>query len=134
MRVGSPHRGIKVNSRECSPLMRNTQIDREKRAHDHDGHGFHFQRSFSTPEQPEMSSGGLLPMLSAPGSTRLSLPDLSPAVTLYQDFVIGATAFAMTWAGMVFGARIGTGRGRRVGIAGELILIGIGIRILWEHL
>jgi putative Mn2+ efflux pump MntP len=63
----------------------------------------------------------------------LSLALLDTAI-LYPSVVIGVTAFAMTWAGMVFGARIGACLGRRVGIAGGLILIGIGIRILWEHL
>ena len=63
----------------------------------------------------------------------LSLALLDTAI-LYPSVVIGVTAFAMTWAGMVFGARIGACLGRRVGIAGGLILIGIGIRILWGHL
>ncbi|OPY91548.1 MAG: manganese efflux pump MntP [Syntrophaceae bacterium PtaU1.Bin231] len=40
----------------------------------------------------------------------------------------------MTWAGVVFGGRVGTWMGRKVEIAGGLILIGIGVRILIEHL
>ncbi|HQF75315.1 MAG TPA: manganese efflux pump MntP family protein [Syntrophales bacterium] len=63
----------------------------------------------------------------------LSLALLDASI-LYPSVVIGVTAFAMTWAGMVFGGRIGTFLGRKVEIAGGLILIGIGIRILWEHL
>ncbi|NPV04110.1 MAG: manganese efflux pump [Syntrophaceae bacterium] len=63
----------------------------------------------------------------------LSLALVGGAI-LYPSAVIGVTAFAMTWAGMVFGGRIGTWLGRKVEIAGGLILIGIGVKILWEHL
>jgi len=63
----------------------------------------------------------------------LSLALVGETIVL-PSVVIGVTAFAMTWAGMVSGGRIGTFLGRKVEIAGGLILIGIGIRILWEHL
>ena len=63
----------------------------------------------------------------------LSLALLDAAI-LYPSIVIGVTAFAMTWAGMVFGGRIGSWLGRKVEIAGGLILIGIGVKILLEHL
>lgn len=63
----------------------------------------------------------------------LSLALVGEAI-MYPSAVIGVTAFAMTWAGMVFGGRVGTWMGRKVEIAGGLILIGIGVRILIEHL
>jgi putative Mn2+ efflux pump MntP len=48
--------------------------------------------------------------------------------------VIGIVAFTMTWVGMVTGEKAGTYLGKKVEIAGGLILIGIGIKILVEHL
>jgi putative Mn2+ efflux pump MntP len=63
----------------------------------------------------------------------LSLALLDAAI-LYPSTVIGVTAFAMTWAGLVFGGRIGSWLGRKVEIAGGLILIGIGVKILIDHL
>jgi len=63
----------------------------------------------------------------------LSLALLDAAI-LFPSAVIGVTAFAMTWAGMVCGGKIGAWLGRKVEIAGGLILIGIGVRILLEHL
>lgn len=63
----------------------------------------------------------------------LSLALVGEAI-LYPSAVIGVTAFAMTWAGMVFGGRIGTRLGRKVANVGGCILIGIGVRILIEHL
>lgn len=63
----------------------------------------------------------------------LSLALLDAAI-LYPSIVIGITALAMTWVGMVFGGRIGSWLGRKVEIAGGLILIGIGVKILVEHL
>jgi manganese efflux pump family protein len=47
---------------------------------------------------------------------------------------IGVVAGSMTVIGMVLGRRIGTGWGRRVELLGGLILIGIGLKILIEHL
>ncbi|OPY91611.1 MAG: putative manganese efflux pump MntP [Syntrophaceae bacterium PtaU1.Bin231] len=63
----------------------------------------------------------------------LSLALVGEAIVL-PSVVIGVTAFAMTWAGMVFGGRIGAWLGRKVEIAGGLILIGIGVKILFDHL
>lgn len=63
----------------------------------------------------------------------LSLALVREAIVL-PSVVIGVTAFAMTWAGMVFGGRIGAWLGRKVEIAGGLILIGIGVKILVDHL
>jgi len=62
----------------------------------------------------------------------LSLAFLGEAILL-PSVVIGIAAFAMTWAGMVFGAKAGKLFGEKVGVAGGAILIAIGIKILIEH-
>jgi putative Mn2+ efflux pump MntP len=43
-------------------------------------------------------------------------------------------AAAFTTVGMLLGRRIGTIWGRRVAILGGLVLIGIGVKIVIEHL
>lgn len=48
--------------------------------------------------------------------------------------IIGLVAAAMTLIGMVFGKRLGTRFGRRMELIGGIILIGIGIKIVIEHL
>ena len=48
--------------------------------------------------------------------------------------VIGLVASALTVTGMVLGRRIGARWGPRVERAGGVILIGIGLKILLEHL
>jgi putative Mn2+ efflux pump MntP len=53
---------------------------------------------------------------------------------LYPSIVIGVVAFTMTMAGMVFGKRLGKVMGKKVEMAGGIILIGIGVKILMEHL
>lgn len=53
---------------------------------------------------------------------------------LYPSIVIGVVAAVMTAVGMIFGDLLSRFAGRKVGIAGGLILIGIGIKILVEHL
>ena len=63
----------------------------------------------------------------------LSLALLDAAI-FYPSIVIGITAFAMTWVGMVSGERVGRMLGKNVEIAGGLILMGIGVKILIEHL
>ena len=62
----------------------------------------------------------------------LSLALLNVAI-LYPSVVIGMVAFVMTWVGVTFGERLGRVFGRKVEIAGGLILIGIGVKILLEH-
>jgi putative Mn2+ efflux pump MntP len=47
--------------------------------------------------------------------------------------IIGLVAGVMTVIGMLLGRRIGAAWGRRVEVAGGLVLIGIGLRILLEH-
>jgi putative Mn2+ efflux pump MntP len=53
---------------------------------------------------------------------------------LYPSVVIGIVACIMTIIGMIFGEGLGKIAGQKVGILGGLILIGIGIKILIEHL
>lgn len=82
--------------------------------------------------------GGTLLMLSLATSidaltVGLSLAFLGEAI-LFPSVVIGVTAFSMTWVGMVAGEKAGTYFGKKVEIVGGLILIGIGIKILVEHL
>jgi putative Mn2+ efflux pump MntP len=48
--------------------------------------------------------------------------------------LIGAVTFVLSLAGGLLGARLGTRFGRRIEALGGLILIGIGIKILVEHL
>ncbi|MBE9486450.1 MAG: manganese efflux pump [Chloroflexi bacterium] len=55
-------------------------------------------------------------------------------VTIWTPaLVIGLTAGILTVFGMLFGRRIGRAWGPRVEILGGLILLGIGIKILFEH-
>jgi len=48
--------------------------------------------------------------------------------------VIGITASLLTVAGMLLGGKVGQIWGKRVEIIGGMVLIGIGIKILVEHL
>ena len=48
--------------------------------------------------------------------------------------VIGVVAFVFTAAGLHLGRRFGSLLGRRMEVAGGLILIGIGVKILADHL
>jgi putative Mn2+ efflux pump MntP len=43
-------------------------------------------------------------------------------------------SFMMTAAGMVFGRKLGELLGRRAELLGGVVLIGIGIKILMEHM
>ena len=53
---------------------------------------------------------------------------------LYPSAVIGIVAFAMTMAGMLVGRQLASLFGRKVELLGGLILIGIGVQILIEHM
>ena len=53
---------------------------------------------------------------------------------LFPSVVIGVTAFLMTAAGMYFGGKLGNIFGKKVEVLGGLVLIGIGLKILSEHL
>ncbi len=48
--------------------------------------------------------------------------------------VIGAVTFALSLAGVFIGDRLGHCCEGKIEVAGGLILIGIGVRILWQHL
>ncbi len=63
----------------------------------------------------------------------LSLAFLNISI-LYPSIVIGIVAAIMTIIGILFGKGLGRIVGKKVGILGGLILIGIGIKILIEHL
>jgi putative Mn2+ efflux pump MntP len=53
---------------------------------------------------------------------------------IYPSAVIGIVAFIMTAGGMVLGTKIGKLFGKRVKLLGGLILIGIGVKILLDHI
>jgi putative Mn2+ efflux pump MntP len=53
---------------------------------------------------------------------------------LFSSAVIGIVCFGMTVVGMRFGERLGRFLGRRVEMIGGLVLIGIGVKILCDHL
>jgi putative Mn2+ efflux pump MntP len=53
---------------------------------------------------------------------------------IYPSIIIGIVAFLMTAIGMFFGEKLGKIVGKRVGILAGLILIGIGVKILVEHM
>ncbi|MBE9547122.1 MAG: manganese efflux pump [Proteobacteria bacterium] len=63
----------------------------------------------------------------------LSLAFLNVTI-LYPSVVIGVVASAMTVAGMLLGKKLGQFFDKKVEILGGLILIGIGIKYLIEHL
>ena len=52
----------------------------------------------------------------------------------YPSIIIGVVAFVMTAVGMLFGEKLGKIIGKRVEVLGGLILIGIGVKILIEHM
>lgn len=58
----------------------------------------------------------------------LRVPIISPAV------VIGLVTFSVCLAGVYIGDRIGHFFEKRIELAGGLILIGIGVKILFEHM
>jgi len=52
----------------------------------------------------------------------------------YASIVIGLVAVIMTMFGMVFGKNLGKLFGKRAEMIGGLVLIGIGLKILFDHL
>ena len=52
----------------------------------------------------------------------------------FPCLIIGLTTAALTTAGMIFGPYLGARIGKRVEVVGGLILIGIGLKILIQHL
>ncbi len=52
----------------------------------------------------------------------------------YPALIIGAVTFTLSLVGVFIGERVGHLFERKIEILGGLILIGIGLKILWEHL
>jgi putative Mn2+ efflux pump MntP len=90
----------------------------------------------STPSDP--TSGWSLLVLSVATSIDALAVGLSLAMIgspiVVPAVVIGVVAAAFTAVGMVLGRRIGAAWGKRVEVFGGLILIGIGVKIVIEHL
>lgn len=89
-------------------------------------------------EKPDQTRGWPLLLLSLATSidalavgfsfSLLNIPICFPAT------VIGAVCFLMTAAGMIFGKTLAKLFGKKVEILGGLVLIGIGVKILIEHM
>jgi putative Mn2+ efflux pump MntP len=69
-----------------------------------------------------------MPWLSGSASPSSELPSLTPAI------VIGAVTFLLAFLGVFLGHRLGRLFEREAEALGGLILIGIGLKILLEHL
>jgi putative Mn2+ efflux pump MntP len=88
--------------------------------------------------QVDITSGAALIVLSVATSidalaVGVSLGFLRSGI-LRASLVIGAVAFLVTGTGFSLGRRVGAAMGRWAGIAGGVVLIGIGVRILVTHL
>ena len=64
----------------------------------------------------------------------VSFAFLQVASILVPVLVIGAVTFLLSFSGAFLGYRLGRFFGREIEVAGGLILIGIGLKILLEHL
>jgi putative Mn2+ efflux pump MntP len=89
-------------------------------------------------ERRDPTSGGSLLVLGVATSldslaVGLSLAALQTSI-LYPAAVIGVVAFVMTVIGMKLGPALGKVIGRRAELLGGLVLIGIGVKILVDHL
>ena len=87
---------------------------------------------------PDPSRGISLLMLAIATSIDALAVGLSLAVIgvriWYPSAVIGVVAAVMTLLGLRLGSRLGGLLGRRMEVLGGIILIGIGVKILFEHL
>ena len=88
--------------------------------------------------RPDQTRGSRLFLLSIATSidalaVGLSLGVIRAAI-LFPAAVIGAVCFVVTVAGAKLGPLVGRAVGKRAELLGGLILIGIGVRILAEHL
>jgi putative Mn2+ efflux pump MntP len=63
----------------------------------------------------------------------VSLGVLHSEAIVYPGIVIGIVACTFTAAGLHLGKRLGTVFGKRMEVAGGLVLIGIGVKILFDH-
>jgi putative Mn2+ efflux pump MntP len=90
------------------------------------------------PAPGDPTSGWQLVLLSVATSIDALAVGLSMAMVgsdiVVPALVIGVVAAAMTATGMVLGRRIGSLWGPRVEVLGGFILVGIGVKILVEHL
>ena len=88
--------------------------------------------------RPDPTRGLTLIMLSVATSVDALAVGLSFAVLdvsiWFPVAAIGAVAAAMTAAGMLLGGRLGVRFGKRTEVVGGLVLIGIGVKVLVEHL
>jgi putative Mn2+ efflux pump MntP len=64
----------------------------------------------------------------------LSLGVLRSGEIVYPGVVIGVVACTFTAAGLHLGKRLGTVFGKRMEVVGGLVLVGIGLKILFDHL
>jgi len=89
-------------------------------------------------QKTDPSKGATMVMLSIATSIDALAVGLSLAVIGVNIWtpalVIGLTASTLTVAGMLLGAKIGMIWGKRVEVLGGVVLIGIGLKILAEHL
>jgi len=96
----------------------------------------HGEEDGKTPSDP--TTGWQLLLLSVATSIDALAVGLSLAMIdspiVVPAVVIGLVAAAFTAGGMVLGRRIGSIWGKRVEVFGGLILIGIGVKIVLEHL
>jgi putative Mn2+ efflux pump MntP len=96
-----------------------------------------FQGEDARESRDDPTRGMSLIMLSVATSIDALAVGLSLAIVdisvWFPALIIGIVAGVMTVVGMFLGRRAGARWGRRVEIAGGLILIGIGLKILWEH-
>ena len=86
----------------------------------------------------DITRGGSLVLLSLATSIDALAVGLSLSLLrvriLYPSAVIGVVCFALTAFGFTFGSRLGKLLGKRVELLGGLVLVGIGVKILVEHL
>lgn len=92
----------------------------------------------SDEEQPDQTRGWPLLLLSIATSIDALAVGFSFSLLktpiLYPAAIIGAVCFIMTAVGMIFGKALARIFGRKVEILGGLVLIGIGVKILIEHI
>lgn len=95
-------------------------------------------RSGDGPPETDPTRGGKLILLSVATSIDALAVGFSLALLkvpiLYPSAIIGIVAFLMTATGMYFGGKLGKIFGKKVEIAGGIVLIIIGGKILFEHL
>jgi putative Mn2+ efflux pump MntP len=88
--------------------------------------------------KPDITRGASLVLLSLATSIDALAVGLSLSLLrvriLYPSAVIGVVCFALTAFGFTFGSRLGKLLGKRVELLGGLVLVGIGVKILVEHL